>query len=170
MLIPTNKLKCLIPFYVCGLTFGECLKLTSDFIFTTKVQFILSLDFWSDSRAIRLEAVTPQKKQKKRERVCSVFFPSGLFSSLLSKWTGVWIWLLCTWCGGGDAEGEGEKKLKARQMLYYWILVGCLSSAGSLYWSTVHKNKWCDCGWMVYVWCCTFRFQWSQRIDLYVYV
>lgn len=30
-------------------------------VFTTRVSFILSLDIWSDSRAVPLEAVTPQK-------------------------------------------------------------------------------------------------------------
>lgn len=96
--------------------FGECLLASCKWLYfyhQSSVYF-LSRDIWSDSRAIRLEAMTPQQKPKReREIVCCVFFPSGLFSSLLSKWTGVWSWLLHTRCGDGDEERE---KWKTRQM------------------------------------------------------
>lgn len=77
-----------------------------------RVLFILSLNIWSHCTAIPLEALILWSSKE----IKSVFFPSGLFSSRLSEWTGVLAALqMVRWKGW---RKEREKNVK-RKMLYH---------------------------------------------------
>lgn len=64
-----------------------------------------------------------RRNQKATERVACVFFPSGLFSSLLSKRTRVRSWLLHTCCGGRDGERWWESERQKRVRLLKTFLI-----------------------------------------------